>query len=105
MVIMILQKTPSSAKGELSRWLFEAAPGVFIGHVSALVRDRLWEKCASSKSAGSVFQAWSTNNEQHFAMRISGSDRYRVLDFEGLQFLQQVGEYLTPIQKRRLEKN
>ncbi len=102
MVIMILQKTPTGVKGDLSRWLFEVSPGVYIGHVTAMVRDRLWEKCSASKSAGSVFQAWSTNNEQHFAMRITGSDRYRTLDFEGLQFLQEVGNQLTPVQKRRL---
>jgi CRISPR-associated protein Cas2 len=104
MVVMMLQKTPAALKGELSRWLFEAAPGLYIGHVTAMVRDRLWEICASSKSAGSVFQAWSTNTEQHFAMRIVGSDRFRVVDYEGLQFMEEVGNALTDIQMKRMHR-
>ena len=104
MVVIILEKVPPSLRGELSRWLFEVHPGCYLGHVNAMVRDRLWEKCANNKKAGSVFQAWSTNNEQHFNMRITGSTKYRVLDFEGLQFIQEVGEQLTEVQKKRLKK-
>ncbi len=104
MVVMVLQKTPAALKGELSRWLFEATPGLYIGHVSAMVRDKLWEKCANNKSAGSVFQAWSTNTEQHFAMRIVGSEKIRVIDYEGLQFVEEVGKVLTDIQMKRMQR-
>jgi CRISPR-associated protein Cas2 len=103
MVIMILGKVPASLRGELSRWLFEIHPGCYFGHVNAMVRDKLWEKCANNKVAGHVFQAWSTNNEQHFSMRITGSSKYRVVDMEGVQFIQEVGDYLTEVQERRLE--
>lgn len=45
MVIMTLEKVPKSLRGELSRWMVEIQTGVFVGKLSALVRDLLWEKC------------------------------------------------------------
>lgn len=85
MVIIILEKVPPSLRGELSRWLVEPRPGVFIGHVSGLVRDKLWEKCCRSARTGGVFQAWSTNNEQRFAMRTYGRTKKQVIEFDGVQ--------------------
>ena len=32
MVVIILEKVSASLRGELSRWLIEPKPGVFIGH-------------------------------------------------------------------------
>lgn len=103
MVVMILEKVPASVKGELTRWLFEVKTGVYIGHVSAMVRDRLWEKCRGSRGVGSVFQAWSTNNEQKFGMRLEGAANRRIVDWEGLHCIQEAGDELTPVQKRRTE--
>mgnify|MGYP001258241593 FL=1 len=102
MIIMVLEKVTASQRGELTRWLFEVKTGVFVGHVSALVRDKLWEKCSESRGAGRVFQAWSTNNEQHFAMRTAGGENRRVVDWEGVQLVQEIKDALTPAQKRRI---
>ncbi len=87
MMIFVLEKVPVSLRGELTRWLIEPHPGVFIGHVSALVRDKLWEKCCKSKRAGGVVQAWSTNTEQHFQIRMSGNTDRTLIDLEGLQLI------------------
>ena len=85
MVIIILEKVSPSLRGELSRWLVEPRPGVFIGHVSGLVRDKLWEKCCRSARTGGVFQAWSTNNEQRFALRTYGRTKKQVIELDGVQ--------------------
>ncbi|MGH2542980.1 MAG: type I-E CRISPR-associated endoribonuclease Cas2e [Ardenticatenaceae bacterium] len=88
MVIMILESVPASLRGELSRWLVEARAGVFIGHVSAIVRDRLWDKCCANSRAGGVLQAWSTNSEQRFYMRAHGDTSRQLIEIEGLQLVQ-----------------
>ena len=88
MMVMILEKVPVSVRGELTRWLIEPRAGVFVGHVSAMVRDRLWYKCHKSKQAGGVIQIWSTNNEQHFKMRICGDTNRTIVDLEGIQLVQ-----------------
>lgn len=87
MVVMILENVPIALRGELSRWLVEARTGVFVGHVSAMVRDRLWEKCCKSAAAGGILQAWSTNNEQHFQMRAHGDTSRQIVEMEGLQLI------------------
>ena len=95
MVVMILEKVPVSVRGELARWLVEVRTGVFIGHVSALVREKLWMKCLQARGMGSVVQAWSTNTEQHFQMRSTGDASRQVVDFEGIQLVRIPVEKIT----------
>ncbi|MGC9346737.1 MAG: type I-E CRISPR-associated endoribonuclease Cas2e [Anaerolineae bacterium] len=87
MIVMILEKVPASVRGELTRWLIEPKTGVFVGHVSARVRDKLWEKCCKSKRLGGVTQIWSTNTEQRFAMRMAGDTTREIVELEGLQLI------------------
>lgn len=87
MVVMILESVPTSLRGELNRWLIEPHPGVFVGHLSAMVRDRLWEKCCQKVKDGGVLQLWSTNNEQRFSIRAFGTTRRELVDFDGLQLI------------------
>lgn len=87
MVVMILEKVPVGVRGELTRWLVEPHPGVFVGHVNARVRDKLWEKCCDAKRTGGVVQVWSTNNEQRFKMRTAGETRRTVVDLDGLELI------------------
>lgn len=86
---------PVSLRGELTRWLLEPRTGVFVGHVTAMVRDRLWEKCCEKSAHGSVLQAWSTNTEQHFKMRAHGTASRQVVDSEGLQLIRLTGSPAT----------
>lgn len=87
MVVMILKKVPPRLRGQLTRWLLEPAPGVFVGHVSARVRDILWEKCCQNRQTGSVLQIWSTNNEQRFQMRSCGETDRTIVEIEGVQLI------------------
>jgi len=83
-VVMILEKVPTALRGELTRWLIEPHPGVFVGHVSGLVRDKLWEKCVKKMGEGGLIQIWSTNNEQRFAVRSWGQTGREIVNMEGL---------------------
>lgn len=87
MMMIVLENVPKKLRGELTRWMLEPYPNVFIGHVSARVRDFLWEKCIKECKNGGVVQAWNTNNEQHFTMRMDGNTKRSVVDMEGLQLV------------------
>lgn len=104
MVVMVLEKTPAGVKGDLTHWLMEVREGVYVGHVSARVRDLLWERCGQARGAGRVFQAWSTNNEQHFKMRLVGCEDAAVVNWEGLLLIQEKKDALSSVQKRRTQK-
>jgi CRISPR-associated protein Cas2 len=92
MMILILEKVTPSLRGEISRWLIEPKAGVFVGKVSAMVRDKLWEKCLRSIKKGSVVQLWSTNNEQGFSGRTYGDRTRELIDIEGLLLVRYVSE-------------
>ncbi len=87
MLVMILEKVPARVRGELTHWLLEPKTGVFVGCVSARVRDKLWEKCIQAKGMGGVTQIWSTNTEQRFEMRTAGDTTREIVNFEGLQLI------------------
>ena len=46
-VVVILDRVPASVRGDLSRWMVEPRAGVFVGRVTAQVRDRLWDRVLS----------------------------------------------------------
>lgn len=87
MVVIILERVPTSLRGELTRWLLEPHTGVFVGRVSALVRDKLWEKACQSMQGGAGMLIHNADNEQGFAVRFWGSTNRWVLDFEGLALI------------------
>lgn len=87
MLVMTLEKVPQSLRGELSRWLLEVQTGVYVGRVSPIVRDLLWEKALTKGATGRCTQAWRTNNEQGFSFRISGDARRCTVEIDGLHLV------------------
>ncbi len=87
MLVMLLEKVPTSVRGELTRWLVEVKTGVFVGHVSARVRDKLWDRCVQAKRRGGVTQIWTTNNEQRFEIRMEGETQREIVELEGLKLI------------------
>ena len=84
MVVMILEKVPRSLRGELTRWLLEVDTGVFVGRISAVVRDLLWEKVVEKTGDGRCAMAYRARNEQGFALRLHGYHDRFLQDFDGL---------------------
>ena len=85
MVVMMVERVTPGLRGELTRWLLEPKPGVFVGNISALVRDRLWEEvCKKMKAGAGGILIHSSANEQGFDVRLWGTPNRNVRDFEGL---------------------
>ena len=92
MVVMALTDCPPSLRGELTRWLLEIRPHVYVGSVNARVRDQLWQKACDNIHDGSVLQIWNTSNEQGYTMRSHNEPLYRVRDFEGVLLVERPRE-------------
>lgn len=67
--------------------MLEAKAGVFVGTLSGMVRDRLWEKACSKAKGGGCMLIHRTNNEQGFAIRLHGHCKRTATDFEGLTLI------------------
>ncbi len=92
MTIMILERVAPSVRGDLSRWLIEIKAGVFIGRISKLVRDNLWERALrlAADDDGTVIQVWSANTEQGFDLRFHNPKGRVPLRFEDIWLVQVV---------------
>lgn len=88
MTLIILERVPTSVRGELSRWMLEVQAGVFVGTLSALVRDLLWDYVCDKMREGAGSLIYHTNNEQGFAIRVCGRTSRQLRDFDGLQLMQ-----------------
>jgi CRISPR-associated protein Cas2 len=98
MLVMTVTECPAQLRGELTRWLLEIRPHVYVGHVNARIRDQLWQKACDKIKDGSVLQIWNTANEQGFTMRSWNEPTYRVREFEGVLLVERPSEAtLAPI--------
>ena len=87
MVVITLEKVSRSLRGELTRWLVELDTGVFVGRVSARVRELLWEKVVEKAGEGRCTMAWNAANEQGFRIRIYGHEDRKVLVLDGVELV------------------
>ncbi len=81
---MILEKTPASLRGALSRWLVEPRTGVFVGNVNARVREKLWQRVRSKLKNGGAVMVHSSASPQGYEIFLCGNTSRILADFEGL---------------------
>ena len=44
MVVITLSDCPSRVRGDITKWLCEISTGVYVGNLSARVRQELWNR-------------------------------------------------------------
>jgi CRISPR-associated protein Cas2 len=92
MMVLILERVSPSVRGDLSRWLVEVGTGVFVGRVSQIVREALWDRCLQRAGKGSALMVWRTNNEQGFDLRAYQPKGRIPVNVEGVWLAQLVSE-------------
>lgn len=87
MIVLSLTDCPPALRGELTRWLLEIHTGVYVGHVSARVRDRIWERVQEYAKSGRATMVFSTGKgEQRLDFYTHQSD-WEPIDFDGLKLV------------------
>ena len=94
MVILFLKRTPPSLRGELSRWMIEPQAGVFVGNISAIVRDKLWDSVLEEAPEASAMLLYGAQTEQGFALAVRRRRHRRPRDFEGLDAYRALAEHV-----------
>jgi len=87
MVVFLMEKVSPSLRGEITRWLLELRPGVFVGNISGMVREKLWEMVCKRLKGGAAMLLQSAANEQGYKIRTFGDTTRKVKDFDGLQLI------------------
>lgn len=85
--VVVLIAAPEGLRGHLTRWMVEVAPGVFVGNPGARIRDRLWALLANRVGDGQAVMIEPADNEQRWAVRTAGRERWAPVDLDGLILL------------------
>ena len=86
MVVFVLENATEKLRGVLTRWMIETKPGVFVGSLNALVRDKLWDMIPDHAPKGALM-IYSCNNEQGFSIEMYGDPTRSVVDLDGIQLI------------------
>ncbi|MFI2764828.1 type I-E CRISPR-associated endoribonuclease Cas2e [Streptomyces echinatus] len=87
MIVLSVSAVPDRLRGALTRWLLEVTPELYVGTVSARVRDELWKSVTACTNDGTAVLAYPCSNEQGFELRTAGSQRRTPVDFDGLTLI------------------
>jgi len=97
MVVLICEKVPDGLRGELSRWMIEPKTNVFVGKMSALVRDKLWMRVREKLRGGAAILAYPAPTEQGFVIKSCGDPTRELVNYDGLMLVR----IPTPASKER----
>ena len=86
MVVVTLTDCPPKLRGDLTKWLMEINTGVYVGKVSARIREMLWTRICENLSRGRATMVYSTNNEQGMEFCVHNS-AWKSMDFDGIQLV------------------
>ncbi|TAN71812.1 MAG: type I-E CRISPR-associated endoribonuclease Cas2 [Methylobacter sp.] len=87
MLVIVVENVPPRLRGRLAVWLIEIRAGVYVGDVSAKVRDMIWSQIEEGIEDGNAIMTWSTNTESGFDFVTLGKNRRLPVEFDGLKLV------------------
>lgn len=84
--MIAMTSCPPKLRGDLSKWLCEINTGVYVGQVSARVREALWARICANIGDGQATMVYSFANEQRFEFRTHNT-AWKVRDFDGIKLM------------------
>ncbi|MBK8460684.1 MAG: type I-E CRISPR-associated endoribonuclease Cas2 [Micropruina sp.] len=97
MVVVVLTACPAGLRGHLTRWLLEIAPGIFVGKISARVRQELWARVLDLSKDGRALMVFTKKGDQGLDF-LSHRHDWTPEDFDGIRLVRRppTGKPSTP---------
>ena len=86
MIVITLTECPPALRGDLTKWLQEINTGVYVGQVSARVRDELWKRVTENAKSGRATMVFSAQKEQRLDFRVHNT-LWEPINFDGLKLM------------------
>lgn len=86
MLVLTVTAVPTGLRGDLTKWLTEVSPGVFVGRPSARIRDLLWERTVELCRDGKAILVYAVDNEQGLEFRVHRHD-WQPVDMDGVSLM------------------
>lgn len=87
MLVIDLENAPPRLRGRLAVWLLEIRAGIYVGKVSARIREMLWDQVCQGLGEGNAVMVWATNTESGFDFLTLGANRRIPIEMEGLKLV------------------
>ena len=91
MTVIILTACPPGLRGHLTQWLFEISAGVYVGHVSSRVRERLWVRVTEMAGAGRALMVFQVRGEQRLSF-VAHDHHWVPVDCDGVTLMRRPAE-------------
>lgn len=104
MIVISLNDCPPKIRGDLSKWLCEISPGVYVGNLSARVRDELWKRVCDNLKNGRATMVYNAQGEQQLKFEVHNT-HWKPVDFDGITLMRRPlpGGYSTDIPKEAVK--
>lgn len=86
MIVITLTKVPNALRGDLTKWYQEIQTGVYVGSVSARIRDSLWLRIVKNIGRGEATMVYNANNELGYQFKTTRRD-HQVVDYDGIPLM------------------
>lgn len=86
MVVITLTDCPPKVRGDLSKWLCEVNTGVYVGNLSARVRDELWHRVCENLKNGRATMVYSAQGEQRLNFEVHHA-LWEPVDLDGIKLM------------------
>lgn len=86
MVVITLTDCPPKVRGDLSKWLCEVNTGVYVGNLSARVRDELWHRVCENLKNGRATMVYSAQGEQKLNFEVHHV-LWETVDLDGIKLM------------------
>ena len=94
MLVIVLENAPPRLRGRLAVWLLEIRAGVYVGKVSARVREMIWGQVVVGLEDGNAVMVWQTNTEAGYDFLTFGKNRRIPKEMDGVKLF----SFFPPIQ-------
>ena len=96
MIVVSVTDCPPRLRGDLSKWLIEINTGVYVGRVSARVREELWKRICENLPRGRATMVFSAANGQRMAFYVHNTT-WEPADFDGLTLMRRPAPPTQPV--------
>ncbi len=94
MLVIVLENVPPRLRGRLAVWLLEVRAGVYIGKVSAKIREMIWKQVELGLEEGNAVIVWQTNTEAGYDFQTLGKNRRIPKEMDGVKLI----SFLPPVE-------
>lgn len=98
MIVLSMTSCPPALRGDLTKWMQEIDVGVYVGRLSARVRDELWIRVQDNIKDGRAIMVYTANNEQGLDFMVHNTDWIPV-DLDGLKVVLRPAQPIRPSSK------